>query len=71
MGPFWRISLSSMVFAFCHFALSQQIENIEILVSIFVLSLFLGYLYEREGNLWAPIGLHAMFNAVTFAVILR
>lgn len=32
--------------------------------AIFVLSLCLGYLYERTGNLWACILMHAMFNAL-------
>jgi len=32
---------------------------------IFVLSLCLGYVYERTGNLWAPIVIHAMFNSVS------
>jgi membrane protease YdiL (CAAX protease family) len=30
---------------------------------IFVLSLALGYVYERTGNLWAPIALHVAFNS--------
>jgi membrane protease YdiL (CAAX protease family) len=30
---------------------------------IFVLSLVLGYVYERTGNLWAPIVLHVAFNS--------
>ncbi len=31
---------------------------------IFVLSLCLGYVYERTGNLWSNITLHALFNGV-------
>ena len=30
---------------------------------IFVLSIALGYVYERTGNLWAPIVLHLAFNS--------
>ncbi len=37
---------------------------------IFVLSLCLGWLYERTGNLWMPIGLHVAFNAISTAVFL-
>ena len=37
---------------------------------IFVLSLCLGWLYERTGNLWAPIALHAAFNAVSTLIFL-
>jgi membrane protease YdiL (CAAX protease family) len=32
---------------------------------IFVLSLCLGYAYERTGNLWVPIVIHAMFNGTS------
>jgi membrane protease YdiL (CAAX protease family) len=32
---------------------------------IFVLSLCLGYAYERTGNLWVPIVIHAIFNTVS------
>ena len=31
----------------------------------FILALFLGYLYERQGSLIAPIALHASFNAIS------
>lgn len=37
---------------------------------IFLLSLCLGWLYERTGNLWAPIALHAAFNAVSTLIFL-
>ena len=30
---------------------------------LFILSVGLGYVYERTGNLWVPIMCHAMFNA--------
>jgi len=33
-----------------------------------VLSIGLGYLYERTGSLWAPIAAHAGFNAVNVAL---
>lgn len=69
-GRNFAILLTSIIFAFFHFSFSQQWQNIELLGSIFVLSLFLGYLYEQEGTLLAPIGLHAIFNAVTFLFVL-
>jgi membrane protease YdiL (CAAX protease family) len=31
---------------------------------IFVLALCLGYAYERTGNLWVPILMHALFNTI-------
>jgi membrane protease YdiL (CAAX protease family) len=38
---------------------------------IFVLALCLGYLYERTGNLWACIALHAIFNASSTVAFLN
>ncbi|HEX8916451.1 MAG TPA: CPBP family intramembrane glutamic endopeptidase [Humisphaera sp.] len=37
---------------------------------IFFLSLGLGYLYERTGNLWASMGLHAAFNVLNVVLYL-
>jgi membrane protease YdiL (CAAX protease family) len=37
---------------------------------IFVLAVCLGYAYERTGNLWACIALHAAFNSVNTAIYL-
>jgi membrane protease YdiL (CAAX protease family) len=38
---------------------------------IFVLSVCLGYAYERTGNLWAPITIHAAFNTLSTVVFLN
>lgn len=62
--------LTSLVFAFFHFSVSQGIKNLELLLSLFVLSCFLGFIYERQQSLWAPIGLHATFNALSVIAIL-
>lgn len=35
---------------------------------IFVLSMFLGWLYFRTGSILAPIAMHALFNALQFAL---
>ncbi|MGH7213411.1 MAG: lysostaphin resistance A-like protein [Tepidisphaeraceae bacterium] len=37
---------------------------------IFVLSVCLGYVYERTGNLWVPIIIHALFNGTQTALFL-
>lgn len=44
------------------------IHSIWMAPAIFVLSLCIGYLYERTGNLWAAILMHAGFNAVNTAL---
>jgi 2-polyprenyl-6-methoxyphenol hydroxylase-like FAD-dependent oxidoreductase len=38
---------------------------------IFVLSLGLGYVYERTGNLWASILVHAIFNTISTVAFLN
>jgi membrane protease YdiL (CAAX protease family) len=37
---------------------------------IFVLAVALGYIYERTGNLWASITVHAMFNTTSTLFVL-
>ena len=63
------IVLSSLLFSFVHYAPSQGVGNVELLLSLFVLSCYLGYLYERERALWAPVGLHAIFNLCSVLAI--
>jgi membrane protease YdiL (CAAX protease family) len=38
---------------------------------IIALSICLGYAYERTGNLWVPITMHLLFNAVQTAMFLQ
>jgi membrane protease YdiL (CAAX protease family) len=38
---------------------------------IFVLSLCVGYAYERTGNLWVPMVMHAGFNVTSTLIFLR
>lgn len=56
------IIITSMIFASVHPAWSQPV--------IFLLALCLGYAYERSGNLWVPITIHAGFNTLSTAVFL-
>lgn len=64
------IALTSILFASVHYSSSQGINNLELLSSLFVLSCFLGYLYERQKTLLAPIGLHSGFNLMSVLMIL-
>ena len=53
--PRWgAVVLTSLLFAWAHLWWARP--------PIFVLSMCLGYAYERTGNLWTAIGLHALFN---------
>jgi membrane protease YdiL (CAAX protease family) len=58
--PWLAIVLTSVAFASVHAAWSSP--------GIFFLSLCLGYAYERTGNLWVPITMHALFNGITTAI---
>lgn len=59
------ISVSALIFTSFHFASSQGLKNLELLASLWVLALFLGWLYERQRSLWAPLALHMVFNFVS------
>src|SRR5688572_2657081 len=58
--PVWRlwlaIAITSLVFAGIHPGWTVPV--------IFVLSLGLGYAYERTGNLWVPLTIHLLFNTL-------
>jgi membrane protease YdiL (CAAX protease family) len=62
--PVWAswaaIVLTSVAFALVHEAWTWPL--------IFLLSLCLGYAYERTSNLWVPITIHALFNTVSTVV---
>jgi uncharacterized protein len=59
------ILIASLCFAFFHFSPSQGSSNITIIGSLFILGIFLGFLYERQRSLIAPIALHATFNCIS------
>lgn len=65
IGRFRALVLTAVLFALVHFSTSQGIGNFELIVSLFTLSCFLGFIYERQGTLWAAFGLHVTFNAVS------
>lgn len=71
LGRWWGIGVSSLIFAFFHYSASQEIFNIELIASLFVLACYLGFLYEKYQNIWAPIGLHAIFNTISVIMILN
>lgn len=71
LGIKWAIFITSLLFAFMHFSSEQRYANWELLTSLFVLSCFLGFIYERQRTLWASISLHATFNTITILLITR
>jgi len=62
-GRWIAIAISSALFELVH-------GEPWMMPPLFVLSMGLGYAYERTGNLWVPIVTHAVFNAVSIVVFL-
>ncbi|MBS0653826.1 MAG: CPBP family intramembrane metalloprotease [Verrucomicrobia bacterium] len=70
MSVKWAIVLSSLCFALFHFAPSQGIGNISLVASLFTFALYLGFIYERQGSLFASFALHVTFNTFsTFRIM--
>ncbi|MBI5274560.1 MAG: CPBP family intramembrane metalloprotease [Chlamydiales bacterium] len=64
--PFFSAStISSLFFSLVHFSPSQGIGNIPLLGSLFVLSYYLAYIYEKKQRLTASIILHIIFNLIS------
>ncbi len=62
-GVKWAICITSICFALFHYSPDQGLANISIIGSLFVLALFLGFAYEKQGTLATSMTLHALFNA--------
>lgn len=62
-GARWAaIAITSLLFAALHPGWTWPL--------IFLLSLALGYAYERTGNLWVPVVMHLVFNTFNTALFL-
>ena len=70
MGTKASIIFSSLIFSFMHFSISQKAGNFPLITSLFVFSLYLGFLYEKTRSLYAPMILHLTFNSVSVVRIL-
>lgn len=64
------IFITSACFAFFHYSPEQGLGNLSLLPSLFTLASFLGFVYERQGSLYASIGLHMAFNLINTIRIL-
>lgn len=64
------IPITAFIFALFHFASSQKAENIELILSLFILACYLGFLRERQQSLIAPIALHSTFNLLSIMMII-
>jgi len=70
LGIYASILLSALCFSLFHFSPNQGLGNVSLVLSLFILGGFLGFLYERQRSLWACIGLHAAFNSISALRIL-
>lgn len=68
----YRVALliTAFCFAIFHLTPAQGIGNFSFAISLFILGIYLGFLYEKQGSLFAPIGLHMTFNVVSAMRIL-
>lgn len=64
LGSKQAILVTSLLFAFFHYSPEQGVANITIISSLFVFSLFIGFVYEKQGALASPIMLHSLFNTI-------
>lgn len=60
------IAVAGLLFTVIHFSGNSWHS----LPALFVLSLGLGYAYERTGSLWPPIFIHAAFNTINIVFVL-
>lgn len=65
LGGKAAILFTALVFSLFHYASSQGLGNISLIFSLFILGCYLGFLYEKQGSLYASIGLHMTFNAIS------
>lgn len=70
IGTKAAILLTALIFALFHFSFSQGLGNISLVLSLFVFSCYLGFIYEKQASLFASIGLHFTFNATSVLFIL-
>jgi hypothetical protein len=70
LGTKSAIITTSACFALFHLSSSQGLGNISLALSLFSFACFLGFIYEKKGSLYASIGLHMTFNAVSTLRIL-
>lgn len=60
IGRWAALIFGALIFAAIH-------NNAQALIPLFVLAVLLTLAYEFTGSIWAPIGIHALFNAATVA----
>jgi membrane protease YdiL (CAAX protease family) len=65
LNPKYAILIAAFAFALLHLSPSQGVGNITLMISLWTLGIFLGWVYERQGSLLASVTLHATFNIIS------
>jgi uncharacterized protein len=65
LGVKAAILITSLCFALFHVSAAHGVGNLSLVPSLFTLSCFLGFIYERQKSLFASIVLHSTFNLVS------
>jgi membrane protease YdiL (CAAX protease family) len=63
VGVFWGCVFSSLLFSYIH-------DNVLSFTLLFLFSVYLTYLYEKNNNLLIPIASHAFFNIIMLTLML-
>lgn len=70
LDMFPSILISSVVFGAAHLQWASDTPLLWVAaIDTFVLSLFLGFIREKSGSLWSPIGIHMIKNSIAFVVL--
>ena len=64
------IAVASIAFSLMHVTALPEASRGAALVTLLVVSIVLGWLYERTGRLAAPVAAHGLFNAINLAIAL-
>jgi membrane protease YdiL (CAAX protease family) len=70
LGIKTSIIVTSIFFSAMHFSISQSFSNIPLLLSLFIFSIYLGFVYEKTRSLVSSITLHMTFNTISVVRIL-
>ncbi|HSI80296.1 MAG TPA: CPBP family intramembrane glutamic endopeptidase [Solirubrobacterales bacterium] len=62
-------SISAVIWALLHFNPDNPAGSWGVVVQLTVLGIALAWVYERTGSIWPSIGIHAVNNALAFAIL--
>lgn len=65
IGPKAAILGSSLIFALVHYTHSQSVGNLSLIPALFSFACYLGFIYEKQASLFAPIALHITLNTIS------